>query len=95
MGSALPRNERGARSALAERSRHDLVAPDVELLDLIAREIGAARVAQLVPQRGVRQLLGDDGRDAADAADDQRQTARLIRGERGLLAGKVLVERHP
>src|SRR3970282_1085581 len=47
-------DERGARPALAERSRHDLVAPDVKLLDMIAREGGAARVAQLVPQRGVR-----------------------------------------
>jgi hypothetical protein len=43
----------------------------------------------------VRQLLGDDGRDAADAADDHGHTAGLIRGERGLLPGKVLVERRP
>jgi hypothetical protein len=43
----------------------------------------------------MRQLLGDDGRDAADAADDERHAASLIRGERGLLPGKMLVERRP
>src|SRR3970040_3069870 len=41
-------DERGARPALAERSRHALVAPDLALLDFIAREIVTARVAPLV-----------------------------------------------
>ena len=71
------------------------MAPEVELLDLVAREVGATRVAQLIPKRGVGQLLGDDGRDAPDAADDHGHAPGLVRGERGLLAGEVFVERHP
>jgi hypothetical protein len=37
------------------------VAPHVELLDLIAGEISAAGVAELIAERGVGQLLRDDG----------------------------------
>jgi hypothetical protein len=49
----------------------------------------------LVPQRGVGQFLGDDGRDARNAADDHGHAPGLVRGERGLLAGEVFFERHP
>jgi len=59
----------------AQGRRHDLVSPHVELLDLIACEIGAARIAELIPQRGVGQLLGDDGSYDTDAADNRGHAA--------------------
>ncbi len=71
------------------------MSPHVELLDLIAREIGAARIAELILQRGVGQLLGDDGSYDTDAADNRSHAAGLLPGaEQGLLLGQVLLERH-
>ena len=60
-----------------ERGLDDLVPPDVELLDLVAGHVDPADVAQPVPERGVRQLLGDDGGDAADPAHHRGHAASM------------------
>ena len=66
--------------------------PDVELLDLVARDIGAAGHAQPATKGRVRKLIGDGGGDGGDAADDEGGAARLIRAQQDLLGVEMLLE---
>src|SRR5215469_10864751 len=88
-------HEGRAHAGLPERARHDLVAPHVELLDLVAGEIGATCIAELIPERSVGQLLRDDGGHGADAADDRRHAPRSGEGKAGLLRSEMLLQRRP
>jgi hypothetical protein len=91
----LFRNEGRARARLAQGRHHDLVSPHIELLDLVTSDVGSARIAELITKRGVGQLLGDDGGDGADAADDRGHAAGLLPGgEEGLLLGQVRLQCH-
>ena len=42
----------------------------------------------------MRELLGDDGGDAADPAHERRYTRRMLAGEERLLGDHVLGQRH-
>jgi len=68
------------------------VPPHVELLDLVARDVGAARHAQPAAEGRVRELIGDGGGDGGDAADDEGGAARLIRAPQDLLGAEMLLE---
>ena len=82
-----PRRRRPRRRrSLGARPRTTSCAPDVELLHLVAGHVDPADVAEPVTQRGVGQLLGDDGGDAAEPAHDRGHAAgmRALRSLAGL-----------
>ena len=53
------------------------------------RDVGAAHVAEPIAQRGVGQLLRDDGGDAPDAADEGGHVPGVLGRERGLLGREM------
>src|SRR5207253_166695 len=83
-------DEGGDTPAGPEPGQHRLVAPDIELLDLVTTDIRAPGIAEAVTEGGVRELLGDDGGDAPDPAHDRRDAERVLGREEGLLGNHVL-----
>src|SRR5208282_3892481 len=66
-------NETADRVSLLECVQENLVAPLVELLDLLALHVGRARVADFAGQTRSRQLARDALGDQLDALHYQRQ----------------------
>src|ERR1700689_4095704 len=66
-------NETRDRVALLEGVEENLVAPFVELLDLLALHVGVAGVAALVAETSGRQLARDALGDKLDTLHDERE----------------------
>src|ERR1700679_2707489 len=66
-------NETAYRVSLLECIQENLVAPLVELLDLLALHVGRARIADLTGQTRGRQLARDALGDQLDALHYQRK----------------------
>jgi hypothetical protein len=69
------------------------VPPDIELLDLVAADIGAPHVTQAVAEGGTGQLLSDDDGHAAEDLHDRGHARRVLGRKKGLLGRQVLGQR--
>src|SRR5713101_3755509 len=73
-------NETAYRVAVLERLQKNVVAPFVELLDLLALHVGRAGVAELTAERRYRQLARDSLADKLEALHDQSEVGNRKRG---------------